>query len=97
MEDCDASGKLPKFSVITNDYNLKFSFAAFLGFQCPEPPTVEGLGFHEHRFYQKPGDCQRYFLCVNGSPRLHNCGEGNYYDSSIKTCNAAENVTTCTR
>lgn len=68
--------------------------ASYLGFKCPEDPKVEGLGFGEYRFYQKPGDCQRYFLCVNGNPRLHNCGEGNYFDRSLNAC--TNETTSCT-
>lgn len=76
---------------------MPFNILAFLGFKCPADPSGKELGFQEHRFYQKPGDCQRYFLCVNGSPRLHNCGEGNAFDSLINACNSADNVTTCAR
>lgn len=68
--------------------------ASYLGFKCPQDPTVDGIGFGEYRFYQKPGDCQRYFLCVNGSPRLHNCGEGNYFDSELRAC--TNETTSCT-
>ncbi|CAO1381287.1 unnamed protein product [Diamesa serratosioi] len=64
----------------------------YLGFKCPEDPKNEGL-FQEYRFYQKPGDCQRYFLCVAGNPRLYNCGSGNYFDSELKSC--TNETTTC--
>lgn len=68
--------------------------ASYLGFKCPEDPKVEGLGFAEYRFYQKPGDCQRYFLCVTGNPRLYNCGDGNFFDRNLNTC--TNETTTCT-
>ncbi|XP_015122353.1 protein obstructor-E [Diachasma alloeum] len=66
---------------------------AFLGFTCPQG---ENDGFSvETRFFRSPNDCQRYFVCVEGRPRLQNCGEGNAFSELINACDAAENVTGC--
>lgn len=67
---------------------------AFLGFKCPPNPNA-AFQPQEHRDYVHPTDCQRYFICVNESPRLFNCGEGNAYNIDIHACDGRENVTTC--
>lgn len=67
---------------------------AFLGFRCPEE---RDNSFYSNaiKFYRSPSDCQRYYVCVNGRPRLQNCGEGNAFNELINSCDAAENVTGC--
>lgn len=67
---------------------------AFLGFRCPAEAQYDGLGASETRFY-KSNDCQRYFLCVNGLPRLNVCGVGSAFREDLNACTAAENVTGC--
>nr|XP_034190229.1 protein obstructor-E-like [Osmia lignaria] len=67
---------------------------AFLGFQCPEDTSNSYYG-NEIKFYRSPHDCQRYYVCVNGKPRLQNCGEGNAFNELINACDGAENVTGC--
>ncbi|KAF7387952.1 hypothetical protein HZH68_011880 [Vespula germanica] len=67
---------------------------AFLGFRCPEVKESPFLG-GEIRFYRSTHDCQHYYICVNGHPRLLNCGEGNAFNELIDACDAAENVTGC--
>lgn len=67
---------------------------AFLGFTCPPEARVEGLGQGETRFL-KSGDCQKYFLCNEGRPRLYTCGAGYAFSEALNTCDAAENVTGC--
>lgn len=66
---------------------------SFLGFRCPED-TQRSL-FGGIQFYRSNNDCQRYYVCVNGRPRLQNCGEGNAFNEIINSCDAAENVTGC--
>ncbi|XP_011306819.1 uncharacterized protein [Fopius arisanus] len=66
---------------------------AFLGFRCPPGDNNQYSG--ETRFFRSPNDCQRYFVCVEGRPRLQNCGEGNAFSELINACDAAENVTGC--
>lgn len=66
---------------------------AFLGFTCPPETRVEG--YSDIASFVSPNDCQRYFNCVNGRPRLYNCGEGNAYNVLINACDGIENVTTC--
>lgn len=68
---------------------------AYLGFRCPPVPKVAGLGPGETRFYTAPQDCQRYFQCLEGRPRLFNCGPGNGFNDLTNGCDAAENVTSC--
>ncbi|XP_033212676.1 protein obstructor-E-like [Belonocnema kinseyi] len=67
---------------------------AYLGFSCPNAKEG-GYQTGELRFFRSPQDCQRYYVCVNGRPRLQNCGEGNAFNDLINTCDAAENVTGC--
>ncbi|EEZ97505.1 cuticular protein analogous to peritrophins 3-E [Tribolium castaneum] len=68
---------------------------AFLGFTCPNDGRSFGLGEAEFRFFRSPNDCQRYFVCVNGRPRLYNCGEGRAFNDLIGACDGVENVTGC--
>ena len=65
---------------------------AFLGFKCPAAPA--GLGFPSARFH-KSDDCQRFFLCSEGSTRLYRCGPGTAYSEDVGACDAAENVHGC--
>lgn len=65
---------------------------AYLGFNCPEAASFFG---DEYRFYRHPSDCQKYFICINGRPRLLNCGEGNAFNDDIGACDGIENVTSC--
>lgn len=67
----------------------------FLGFSCPPEPKVAGLGQSEIRFYRSPSSCQKYFVCLEGRPRMYNCGEGNAFNDLINGCDGAENVTNC--
>ncbi|XP_003701204.2 protein obstructor-E [Megachile rotundata] len=66
---------------------------AFLGFRCPEGD--DSYYGNAIKFYPNHSDCQRYFVCVNGRPRLQNCGEGNAFNELINACDAVENVTGC--
>lgn len=67
---------------------------AYLRFSCPPETKAEGYPAWEAKFYRSD-DCQRYFLCHNGQPRLHVCGVGAAFDESLNRCEAAENVTGC--
>ncbi len=67
----------------------------FLGFSCPPEPKIAGLGQSEIRFYRSPSSCQKYFVCLEGRPRMYNCGEGNAFNDLINGCDGAENVTNC--
>lgn len=64
---------------------------AFLKYKCP-PETHFGSG--QIQFY-KTNDCQRYFRCKNGRPRLLVCGNGTAFEQTINRCEAAQNVTGC--
>lgn len=63
-------------------------------FTCPQETRVEGFGPGQTKFYASD-DCQRYFLCNTGRPRLNVCGLGTAFDSSLNRCEAAQNVTGC--
>lgn len=67
---------------------------AFLGFTCPSEARVEGFGVADHRFL-KSDDCQRYFLCNEGRPRLYTCGAGTAFSQELNKCDEAENVAGC--
>ncbi|XP_049807256.1 protein obstructor-E-like isoform X1 [Schistocerca nitens] len=64
---------------------------AFLGFRCPE----EAIGSEDIRFYRSPEDCQRFFVCVNGKPRLQRCADGYAFSDEFGECVGVENVTAC--
>ncbi|XP_012540049.1 protein obstructor-E [Monomorium pharaonis] len=66
----------------------------FLGFRCPEVKSGFFLN-NEIKFYRSPADCHHFYICVNGRPRLQNCGIGNAFNELIDACDAAENVTGC--
>nr|CAD7455182.1 unnamed protein product [Timema tahoe] len=65
---------------------------AYLGFTCPQS---EGVFGDDYRFFRNAADCKKYFICVNGRPRLYGCGEGNAFNEDIGGCDAIENVTAC--
>ncbi|XP_012288766.1 protein obstructor-E isoform X2 [Orussus abietinus] len=68
---------------------------AFLGFSCP-PEDNQGFFLPgQLRFYRSQADCQRYYVCIEGRPRLQNCGEGNAFNELTGSCDGAENVTGC--
>lgn len=67
---------------------------AYLRYTCPPETRELGFGPGETKFYRSD-DCQRYFLCNNGRPRLHVCGVGAAFDESLNRCEAAQNVTGC--
>lgn len=66
-----------------------------MGFSCPPEGNLRGLGEPEYRFFRSPRDCQRYFICIKGQPRLYNCGEGRAFNDISNECDGLENVTTC--
>lgn len=67
---------------------------AFLKFNCPSETKEEGFGAGVTKFYPSD-DCQRFFLCNNGRPRLHVCGVGAAFDESLNRCEPAQNVSGC--
>lgn len=68
----------------------------YLNFRCPQEQRLEGFGVaaSENKFH-KSDDCQKYFLCVNGRPRLYVCGVGTAFAHELNRCEKAENVTGC--
>lgn len=67
---------------------------AFLQFKCPPETKVDGFGVQEIK-YHKSNDCQRFFLCNEGRPRLFICGGGTSFDETLNRCEAAQNVSGC--
>lgn len=67
---------------------------AYLKFTCPAESQGLGVGSGGTKFYRSD-DCQRYFLCINGRPRLYVCGVGAAFDESLNRCESAENVAGC--
>lgn len=65
---------------------------AFLKYKCPPENRTGGSG--EIKFY-KTNDCQKYFRCKNGRPRLLVCGNGTAFEQTLSRCEAAQNVTGC--
>lgn len=68
---------------------------AFLRFTCPPETRVEGFGPGQTKYYRSEEDCQRYFSCNGGHPRLNVCGLGTAFDENLNRCEAAQNVTGC--
>lgn len=64
---------------------------AFLKYKCP---SDNHTGMGETKFY-KTNDCQRYFRCKSGRPRLLICGNGTAFEQTMNRCEAAQNVTGC--
>ncbi|XP_060524166.1 protein obstructor-E-like [Cylas formicarius] len=68
---------------------------AYLGFSCPPDARAFGFGQEEYRYFRSPSDCQRYFVCIEGKPRLYNCGNGKAFNDLSNQCDDVENVTGC--
>ncbi|KAH8262812.1 hypothetical protein KR044_000594, partial [Drosophila immigrans] len=75
---------------------------AYLGFNCPEPEPVEGAAPSvdaspegELRYYRHPQTCKKYFVCVNGHPRLYNCGRYLAFNAETKLCDFYNKVPEC--
>lgn len=66
---------------------------SYLGFTCP--PQPKDLGFQEYTFMPSPHDCHHYYVCIDGKPRLFNCGEHRGFNEITKECDGIENVTSC--
>ncbi|XP_018319259.1 protein obstructor-E, partial [Agrilus planipennis] len=66
---------------------------AYLGFSCPNArKNFNGFELEEeNRLYRSSTDCQQYFLCFNGRPRLLRCGEDEVFNEEISTCEKIEN------
>ncbi|CAD6999215.1 unnamed protein product [Ceratitis capitata] len=74
----------------------------FLGFTCPPPETVDGAEKEvdtspegELRYFRHPNTCKKYFVCVNGHPRLYNCGKYLAFNVETKLCDFYTHVPEC--
>lgn len=66
---------------------------AYVGFTCP--PEARSDTLIDYRFFRSTADCQTYFICINGRPRMYRCSEGKLFNDLTNQCDGAENVTTC--
>lgn len=71
---------------------------AYLKFKCPiltnssisnVNNNTDGIQFFKSK------DCQRYYRCKAGRPRMLTCKNGTAFDETMGTCESAENVTGC--
>lgn len=69
------------------------NLAEFLGFRCPDEQQNYSVYTSGVKYFRNRNDCQRYFICLNGRPRLQNCGVGRAFDETTGVCDAAVNVT----
>ncbi|KAJ8942588.1 hypothetical protein NQ318_006218 [Aromia moschata] len=42
-----------------------------------------------------PTNCTRFYICDNGSPYLHNCSGGLFFNSQLNVCDQPANVVFC--
>lgn len=76
---------------------------AFLNFTCPSIEKTENSNAELHkktddiRYYRHPKTCKRYFVCVNGRPRLYTCSQFLVYNAKINLCDSYTNVPECRR
>ena len=71
---------------------------AFLGFSCPAPALKSDLLGEqelEYDFHAHASNCQKYFICIEGRPRLVGCGEDQAFNPATSACDDIENVPTC--
>ncbi|XP_048006056.1 protein obstructor-E-like [Leguminivora glycinivorella] len=69
---------------------------AFLGFRCPEVPISKELGPPAgYRYYRSDVNCQKYFICIEGRPRVLSCGGDSAFDDLTSTCVSADEVAAC--
>lgn len=64
----------------------------YLGFACPglfgENSSANPIN------YRHPDDCNKYFACINGKPRLLSCGEDKVFDEYSGQCESSD-VSVC--
>ncbi|XP_013105730.2 protein obstructor-E isoform X2 [Stomoxys calcitrans] len=74
---------------------------AFLGFVCPPSEEDEGktnvdvTPEGELRYFPHPNSCKKYFVCVNGHPRLYTCGRYLAFNPESKLCDFYRNIPEC--
>lgn len=66
----------------------------YLKFKCPNSTESNVNNTAEVQFY-KSTDCQRYFRCKAGRPRMLTCKHKMAFDETMGSCEPAENVTGC--
>lgn len=49
---------------------------------CPES-TDDGFP----SFVPNPTNCDQYYICLQGEPKLQDCPEGLWFDPSVNVCN----------
>lgn len=75
---------------------------AYLGFTCPSVDSIGGPESSvdvspegELRYFRHPDSCKKYFVCVNGHPRLYNCGKYLAFNIETKGCDFYTKVPEC--
>ncbi|CAG0882598.1 unnamed protein product [Darwinula stevensoni] len=83
VPSCNAEGEI-----------ISLVFFYFLGFSCPAPVQPGVL-----EFFPNTNDCTRFWVCVEGRPRLLFCPEGTVYnpDPQVQTCDDPLNVPGCSQ
>lgn len=66
---------------------------SYLGFACPL--NSNSISENDLQLYPHPSDCQRYFVCQNGHPRLQSCGKKRAFNDIYGVCDGIANVTRC--
>jgi len=77
---------------------------AYLGFTCP-PSEIDADGQAkkevdispegELQYFRHPDSCKKYFICVNGHPRLYNCGRYLAFNAQTKLCDFYNKIPEC--
>ncbi|CAF0920296.1 unnamed protein product [Brachionus calyciflorus] len=59
----------------------------------PPPPVVGGECLSADDLTQVPDNCAQFYRCANGYRSTFNCPAGTKFDSNLKVCNWADQVT----
>lgn len=75
---------------------------AYLGFTCPESDfadqekkEIDISPEGELQYFRHPDSCKKYFVCVNGHPRLYSCGRYLAFNAETKLCDFYNKIPEC--
>jgi len=63
------------------------------GFSCPESAVAESAGTYTRHGH--PEDCRKFFVCIEGTPRMYGCELGVVFNLETLNCDDPENVPGC--